>query len=255
LRCAPGHRRRRCPAHPGRRTGRHVHWSAGGADARPRLGGHRGPQRARSDDRQLPAGDADHDECARPLPGIAPAAQPFDADIGPGAGGAATIVFARCQTPSHCRLARTPPVGGTETPIAGSAATDGWESAPTVWGGRLAFARRYTSGSQRVSVRPLGASLTHTHLLYGLSKLARVVDLFARDLQVQERLTEQIAGWLDAHLPAKGLGVVLEAEHLCMTLRGVQKPGARTVTSALRGAVRHDPRTRQEFLDLTRRRQ
>ena len=91
--------------------------------------------------------------------------------------------------------------------------------------------------------------------IIGLSKLARVVDLFARDLQVQERLTEQIAGWLDAHLQAKGLGVVLEAEHLCMTLRGVQKPGARTVTSALRGTVRDDPRTRQEFLDLTRRRQ
>ena len=84
--------------------------------------------------------------------------------------------------------------------------------------------------------------------IIGLSKLARVVDLFARDLQVQERLTEQIADWLDAHLRAKGVGVVLEAEHLCMTLRGVQKPGARTVTSALRGTVRDDPRTRQEFL-------
>jgi GTP cyclohydrolase I len=91
--------------------------------------------------------------------------------------------------------------------------------------------------------------------IIGLSKLARVVDLFARDLQVQERLTEQIAGWLDAHLRAKGLGVVLEAEHMCMSMRGVQKPGARTVTSALRGTVRDDPRTRQEFLDLTRRRQ
>jgi GTP cyclohydrolase I len=91
--------------------------------------------------------------------------------------------------------------------------------------------------------------------IIGLSKLARVVDLFARDLQVQERLTEQVAGWLEAHLRAKGIGVVLEAEHMCMTLRGVQKPGARTVTSALRGTVRDDPRTRQEFLDLTRRRQ
>jgi GTP cyclohydrolase I len=91
--------------------------------------------------------------------------------------------------------------------------------------------------------------------IIGLSKLARVVDLFARDLQVQERLTEQIAGWLDANLRAKGLGVVLEAEHMCMSMRGVQKPGARTVTSALRGTVRDDPRTRQEFLNLTRRRQ
>jgi GTP cyclohydrolase I len=91
--------------------------------------------------------------------------------------------------------------------------------------------------------------------IIGLSKLARVVDLFARDLQVQERLTEQIAGWLEAHLRAKGLGVVLEAEHMCMSMRGVQKLGARTVTSALRGTVRDDPRTRQEFLNLTRRRQ
>ncbi len=61
----------------------------------------------------------------------------------------------------------------------------------------------------------------------GLSKLARVVDLFARDLQLQERLTTQIAGWLQAQLMPKGVGVVLEAEHLCMSLRGVQKPGRR----------------------------
>lgn len=93
----------------------------------------------------------------QPLPGIAPSAQAFDADIGPGPGGVATIVFARCQTPGHCHLSRTSPLGGTETPIAGSAATDGWESAPTIWGSRLAFARRYATGSQRVYVRPLGA--------------------------------------------------------------------------------------------------
>ena len=88
--------------------------------------------------------------------------------------------------------------------------------------------------------------------ILGLSKLARVVDLCARDLQVQERLTRRIAGWLEHHLQPKGVGVVLEAEHLCMSLRGVQKTGARTVTSALHGAVREDPRTRQEFLELTR---
>lgn len=88
--------------------------------------------------------------------------------------------------------------------------------------------------------------------IIGLSKLARVVDLFARGLQVQERLTTQVAAWLDEQLAPKGVGVVLEAEHLCMTLRGVQKPGALTVTSALRGLVRDDPRTRQEFLALTR---
>jgi GTP cyclohydrolase IA len=89
--------------------------------------------------------------------------------------------------------------------------------------------------------------------IIGLSKLARVVELFARSLQVQERLTTQVAGWLDDHLEPKGVGVVLEAEHLCMSLRGVQKPGARTVTSALHGLVRDDPRTRHEFLALTGR--
>src|SRR3954447_533059 len=87
--------------------------------------------------------------------------------------------------------------------------------------------------------------------IIGLSKLARVVDSFARSLQVQERLTTQIAGWLDDHLSPQGVGVVLEAEHLCMSLRGVQKPGARTVTSALHGRLRDDQRTRQEFLSLT----
>ncbi|HYM57897.1 MAG TPA: GTP cyclohydrolase I [Solirubrobacteraceae bacterium] len=69
--------------------------------------------------------------------------------------------------------------------------------------------------------------------IIGLSKLARVVELFARDLQVQERLTSQIARWLDEQLRPKGVGVVLEAEHLCMSLRGIQRPGTRTVTSAL----------------------
>jgi GTP cyclohydrolase I len=87
--------------------------------------------------------------------------------------------------------------------------------------------------------------------IIGLSKLARVVELFARNLQIQERLTTQVAGWLDDHLQPKGVGVVFEAEHMCMSLRGVAKPGARTVTSALHGLVRDDPRTRQEFLGLT----
>jgi GTP cyclohydrolase I len=90
--------------------------------------------------------------------------------------------------------------------------------------------------------------------ILGLSKLARVVDLFSHDLQLQERLTTQIAGWLQQQLQPKGVGVVLEAEHLCMSLRGVQKPGAKTVTSALHGLVRDDPRTREEFLSLTARR-
>jgi GTP cyclohydrolase I len=89
--------------------------------------------------------------------------------------------------------------------------------------------------------------------IIGLSKLGRVVELFARDLQIQERLTTQIARWLQRELEPKGVGVVLEAEHLCMSLRGVQKMGAKTVTSALHGLVRDDPRTRQEFLALTTR--
>lgn len=87
--------------------------------------------------------------------------------------------------------------------------------------------------------------------IIGLSKLARVVELFARNLQVQERLTTQVAGWLDDHLEPKGVGVVLEAEHLCMTLRGVQAGGSRTVTSALHGLLRSDPRSRAEFFALT----
>jgi GTP cyclohydrolase I len=89
--------------------------------------------------------------------------------------------------------------------------------------------------------------------IVGLSKLARVVDHYARNLQVQERLTVQVAGWFDRELAPKGVGVVLEAEHTCMSLRGAAKPGTRTVTSALHGAVRDDPRTRQEFLALTGR--
>jgi GTP cyclohydrolase I len=89
--------------------------------------------------------------------------------------------------------------------------------------------------------------------IVGLSKLARVVDHFARNLQVQERLTTQISRWFERELSPKGVGVVLEAEHMCMSLRGTTKPGTRTVTSALHGLVRDDPRTRQEFLALTGR--
>jgi GTP cyclohydrolase IA len=87
--------------------------------------------------------------------------------------------------------------------------------------------------------------------ILGLSKLARVVELFARRLQVQERLTTQVADWLQTRLAPKGVGVVVEAEHLCMSLRGVRAPGTRTVTSTLKGVLRDDPRSRQEFLALT----
>ena len=89
--------------------------------------------------------------------------------------------------------------------------------------------------------------------IIGLSKLGRVVELFARSLQIQERLTMQVANWLERELAPRGVGVVLEAEHLCMSLRGVQKNGAKTVTSALHGAIRDDARSRQEFLALTMR--
>jgi GTP cyclohydrolase IA len=87
--------------------------------------------------------------------------------------------------------------------------------------------------------------------IIGLSKLGRVVDLFARDLQLQERLTTQVADWIDEQLAPRGVGVIIEATHLCMSLRGVQKAGSRTVTSALRGSLKEDSRTRQEFLSLT----
>jgi GTP cyclohydrolase I len=87
--------------------------------------------------------------------------------------------------------------------------------------------------------------------ILGLSKLARVLELFARDLQVQERLTRQVADWLAEHLAPRGVGVVIEAEHHCMSMRGVRATGARTITSALLGQLRDDPRSRQEFLTLT----
>jgi len=88
--------------------------------------------------------------------------------------------------------------------------------------------------------------------ILGLSKLARATEMFSRGLQVQERLTTQIGRWLNEQLQPKGVGVVIEAEHLCMTLRGIQARGACTVTSSLHGLVRDDARTRAEFLALTR---
>jgi GTP cyclohydrolase I len=87
--------------------------------------------------------------------------------------------------------------------------------------------------------------------IVGLSKLARVVDIYARRLQVQERLTEEIAQALTDVLKPKGVGVVIEAAHLCMMMRGVQKQNSKTVTSAVRGTFRSDSKTRDEFLRLT----
>ncbi|MDJ0418801.1 MULTISPECIES: GTP cyclohydrolase I FolE [Rhodococcus] len=86
--------------------------------------------------------------------------------------------------------------------------------------------------------------------IIGLSKLARVAEHFACRPQLQERLTKQIADWLAEQLHPRGVGVVIEAEHSCMTLRGVQSVGSATVTSTLLGALREDPRSRQEFFAL-----
>jgi GTP cyclohydrolase I len=86
--------------------------------------------------------------------------------------------------------------------------------------------------------------------IVGLSKLPRIVDLFSHRLQVQERLTAQIADAIEEVLQPRGVGVVMEASHLCMMMRGVEKQGSRTTTSAMRGLFKTDPRTRSEFLSL-----
>jgi GTP cyclohydrolase I len=101
------------------------------------------------------------------------------------------------------------------------------------------------SGTATVGYLPGGRIL-------GLSKLARVVELFARRPQVQERMTRQVASWLDEQLQPRGVGVVLTAEHSCMTIRGIHARGSATVTSALTGRLRSDERTRAEFLQLAR---
>jgi GTP cyclohydrolase I len=87
----------------------------------------------------------------------------------------------------------------------------------------------------------------------GLSKIPRLVDVFSRRLQVQERLTRQIAGAIEEAVAPQGVGVVVEAEHLCMMMRGVEKQRSATVTSAMRGVFREEQQTRNEFLSLVRR--
>ena len=98
-------------------------------------------------------------------------------------------------------------------------------------------------GSAHVAYLPSGAVL-------GVSKLARIVDCFARRLQVQERLTDQIANFIMTSLKPKGVAVVIEASHSCMTIRGIKKPGSVMVTSSLRGIFRKDPRSRNEVMSL-----
>ena len=103
---------------------------------------------------------------------------------------------------------------------------------------------------------PFSGSATVGYLpgerILGLSKLARVVELFAKRPQVQERMTQQVARWLDEQLRPEGVGVVLDATHSCMTVRGVMAVGSSTTTSALTGQFREDARTRNEFLALAR---
>ncbi|MHC4336728.1 MAG: GTP cyclohydrolase I, partial [Planctomycetota bacterium] len=87
----------------------------------------------------------------------------------------------------------------------------------------------------------------------GVSKLARIVDCFARRLQVQERLTDQIADFIMDSLKPRGVAVVLEASHSCMTIRGIKKPGSVMVTSSLRGIFKRDPKSRSEVMSLMHR--
>ena len=101
-------------------------------------------------------------------------------------------------------------------------------------------------GTAHVAYLPAGSVL-------GVSKLARVVDCFARRLQVQERLTDQIADFIMNSLKPRGVAVVLEASHSCMTIRGIKKPGSVMVTSSLRGIFRRDPKSRSEIMSLIRR--
>jgi len=98
-------------------------------------------------------------------------------------------------------------------------------------------------GTAHVAYLPSG-------MVLGVSKLARIVDCFARRLQVQERLTDQIADFLMNNLKPKGSAVVLQAAHSCMTIRGIKKPGSTMVTSALRGIFKKDPRSRNEVMSL-----
>lgn len=98
-------------------------------------------------------------------------------------------------------------------------------------------------GTAAIAYLPAGTVL-------GVSKLARIVDCFTRRLQVQERLTDQIASFIMESLKPKGVAVVLEASHSCMTIRGIKKPGSIMVTSALRGIFKKDPRSRNEVMSL-----
>jgi GTP cyclohydrolase IA len=145
--------------------------------------------------------------------------------------------------------------------------TEGYEQDPREVLGTAIFAEQY---DEMVLVKDIELySLCEHHLLpffgkahiayipngriVGLSKLPRLVDVFSRRLQVQERLTTQIAEALQELVQPRGVGVVIEASHLCMMMRGVQKQNSQTVTSCLLGCFKDDPQTRSEFLDLVGR--
>lgn len=142
--------------------------------------------------------------------------------------------------------------------------TEGYHVDPTKLINRAIFEVSY---DEMVIVRDIDfASLCEHHLLpflgrahiaytprgrvIGLSKLPRIVEMYARRLQVQERMTSEIADFLMEHLRPHGVGVVIEAQHLCSMIRGVRKPNSTMVTSAMRGGFKSDPRTRAEFMAL-----
>ena len=174
----------------------------------------------------------------RVLPGILDATRAFDADIGPGPGGAPLIVFVRCPTTGHCHLSRTTPAGGPEIPIPGSAATRGSESAPTIWGNRLAFARRYdVGGSQRVYVRPLGAGRNVRSTRFRASRHAsasrcqprcrRIVQGTVRELELRgTTLVENI------HFPLASVGICGEGQ---LRLVDVKRRDSRPISSTVCG--------------------
>jgi GTP cyclohydrolase I len=166
------------------------------------------------------------------------------------------------EDPGREGLVRTPERVWTAL----STLTDGYGREPGDVVGDALFAETY---DEMVLVRDIEFySLCEHHLLpffgrvhiayipdgriVGLSKLPRLVDLFSHRLQVQERLATQLADALVEVLEPKGVGVVIQAAHLCMMMRGVQKQGAETITSAMRGIFKEDARTRTEFLDLVK---